>query len=748
MTVSKNLEIQSFNYEKEVIPSIIYDNNNEEIKRINRKYKLNVTYDELPTQFILALMCAEDLRFFNHEGFDPYRIIASLINNVSNSNIQGGSTLTQQLIKNEFLSNEQTLLRKIKEFILSIELEKRMSKEEILEAYCNLILFDGITPGINNAANRFFNKNISEVNVIEACALVALVKSPTKYNPIRYPNNNKERRNLILKTMYENNYISYNIYQNAIKVETEDLLNKEKEILETYPYQAYIDIVYKQVEELTGLDPYTTPMKIYTYLDSALQKELDLIQANESEIIIKDENQQIAGAVIDNKSGVLVGVIGGKDYKGERLLNRAYDVKRQPASTMKPLLSYALAYEHLNWSNEHVVEDVPYKYPGTNISVKNVDNRYMGDIYIEEALGYSRNTTALSTLEKIINKIGLESVLDYLEDINMLDDRDSFNMSYGIGGMVYGVTPVSLAAAYATFPSEGVYRSPLTIKRIEIIDKENLDINIKEKRVLSKESAFLMNKTLCNVVNNNYWGMGTFKIENTDIAMKSGTSNFDKNTLLKLGYPNGACKDIWYAGYCKNYTISIWTGFDKNEVNKETFFYANNDSRVSIAKQIMNKIIKLKALKNETFNKPDTLYEVNIVRGVYPYVLPDELTPSYMIKTAYFKKEDIPNKVITPEPLPKLNDVIVFELDDSLIFVFDNEEKVYEEKEYGKTLYSNKMIYGDIVYNIKLPNGEIIKSTENNIEIPISNDMYGLIDCYLSYEKKEVATSHKYFTFS
>lgn len=748
VTKINQTKLQPFIYNDEQTPSYIYDDNNNVIKQINRKYKLNITYDELPTQFVLALLCAEDLRFFSHEGIDLYRIGASILNNLlSSSIVQGGSTLTQQLIKNTILSNEKTIDRKINEILLAFELEEAMTKEEILEAYCNLILFDGITPGVNNASNRFFGKDINDVNIIEACSLAALVKSPTKYNPLINPKNNYERRNLILKQLLEQGYVTQNLYDYALEVSTEDLLKKEKEDQEIYPYQAYIDIVYQEAYDLTGLDPYTTPMKIYTYLDQNLQSDLDLVAENKTNILIEDDKQQIAAAIIKNDNRSIVGVIGGKNYQGERLLNRAYNVKRQPASTIKPLLSYALAFEHLNWSNVHVLEDVPYTYPGTNTSVKNVDNRYMGEILIEEALGYSRNTTALRTLQEVIDKIGLTKVLDYLEKINMLDNKDYFNMSYGIGGMVEGVTPIMLANAYSIFPCEGIYQKATTIKKIELINKEI--VNEKESySVLSKESAFLMNKTLSNVVNNSYWGMGSFKIDNSDIAMKSGTSSFDKETLAKLGYPNGACKDIWYAGYNKDYSFACWTGFDKNEKNAQTYFKASNDQRIAIAKKIMHRIVNKVCKENRKFNKPDTMYETNIVKGVYPYCLPNEITPDSLITKAYFKKEDIPNKIIEAQPLPDLESVLIYEIDNKTVFVFDYLDKKTNEKQYGKKIYSNEMIYGDVISVIEFMDGTKIKSTEKHIEIQNDDIVKGIVRCYLSYEKKEVETSFKTFIFS
>ena len=741
-----DIELKPFNYASEQHASYIYDSRDNVVKTINRKYKLNVSYEEIPTQFIIALICAEDIRFFNHDGIDTSRLFAALYNNfIEKEYSQGASTLTQQLIKNTHLSNEKTLERKIKEMILSLQLEETMTKEEIITAYSNLILFDGITPGVNNASNKFFGKNIWDINIVEAASLAALVKSPTKYNPIKYPDNNLERRNLILKTMKDYNFISDVVYQKAIKVDTKDLLKKEEIDVNTYPYQAYIDIVYEQVEEMTGLNPYTTPMKIYTNLDSDLQSHLDTIQeGKDNEIIISDSNQQIASAVIDNSNGALVAVIGGKNYKGERLLNRAYDVRRQPASTIKPLLSYALAMEHLGWSDVHVVDDVPYTYPGTNISVKNVDNRYMGELLLEEALGYSRNTVALETLKKVINKIGLDKVLDYLENINMLDcERSSFNMSYGIGGMYNGVTPTQLASAFSIFPRGGIYNEASTIRKIELLDGKVININQNDKRVLSKESAFKMSNVLKKVVDNNYWSMGTLKIAGADIGAKSGTSNFDYATLKALNYPSGACKDIWYAGISKEYTVTVWTGFDKNIKDEKTFFYASNDNRVSVAKKILKKILKLK-VKESKFDEVETLYKVGVVRGVYPYVLPDELTPAHLISYGYFKKEEIPSEIIKPEPLPKINNILIVQIDDVIRIVFDIDEKIVQEKEYGKKLFSNEDIYGKIQYNIKIGKDKIVKSTENSIEILISDIEYSTIDCYLSYEKREVETSHRY----
>jgi penicillin-binding protein 1A len=395
-----------------------------------------------------------------------------------------------------------------------------------------------------------------------------------------------------------------------------------------------------------------------------------------------------------------------------------------------------------------VVDDVPYMYPGTNISVKNVDGRYMGELLLEEALGYSRNTVALKTLQEVIEKIGLSNVLEYLEEINMLDcEKDLFNMSYGIGGMYNGVTPTQLASAFSMFPSEGIYRKATTIRRIEILNNKSFENVVEEKRVLSEETAFKMSNVLKKVVDNNYWSMGTLKKDYCDIGAKSGTSNFDYHTLKELNYPSGACKDIWYAGFSKDYTATVWTGFDKNLKNEITFFKASNDPRVGVAKKILNKILSLKAKSGLSFTPSKTLYEVGIVRGVYPYVLPDEYTPAHMISYGYFKKEEIPTEFIKPDPLPEIRNILIIQIEDRVRVIFEIEDQIIKEKEYGKHLYSNESVYGKVLFNVKVSDDKIIKSTENTIEFSINDVKTSVLDCYLSYEKREVETSHKYYNF-
>jgi penicillin-binding protein 1A len=737
----------------------IFDNANVQIKAMNENRKMTVTYEELSDHFINALVSIEDEDFFKHNGLDYGRLLASIYQNVvSGEIVAGGSTLTQQLVKNATNQKEQTLSRKIKEAYLALQLERNYSKEELLTLYANQILFDGVNKGVNAASLKYFNKEISEVTLPEAALLAALVKSPTIYNPITHPENCFKRKNLVLEMMYQNNYITNYEKEMAQKMTIDELLYKPSyEISQTYPYQAYLDIVYQEIKDITGYDPYYTPMKIYTYLDSELQLQLDLIQKGaDDKVIISDENQQLSAAVIDNNTGAIIGVIGGKNYQGEKLFNRAYNMKRQPASTIKPLLSYALALENLNWSDIHVISDTPYKYPNTDIEVHNVDDRYMGELFIEEALGYSRNTAAIKTLEAVVNEIGMYQVAEYLDKIGILDvSYDLVNYAYGLGGMYEGVSPVQLAAAYRIFANNGIYSTPTTIKKIELLDGSNTVYypNVVNNQVLSKETAYMMTNLLVNVVNKNYWNIGYVKVNDVNVAAKTGTSNFDENQARVLGYPLNANKDIWFSGFTPDISLAVWTGFDKALPNQNTYFKASGDSRVALARTVFRRIIEIQAKRNLQFIEPDSLYKIQVVKGTYPYLLGDEYTPSSMLISGYFKENNLPNNTIKMPPLEKMKEPQILLTNNELEINFlDNlidEEKLSE----GKVIFDYSYIYGSPTHFIDVYVDDIkidsYQTTLNNFKLILEHTGIYKIKIYYRYAKdKKISTPDYEFTFS
>lgn len=732
--------------------SIIFDSEGINITTLNLVNNNSVSYEELPDVFINALVSAEDARFFDHSGVDFQRIFSAILNNITTNSTQGASTLTQQLIKNIYLDSSKTLDRKINEIILALKLENKMTKEDILLAYANNIMFDGVTIGVNSASLKLFSKHIKNVNLAEAALLAGLVNAPSYYNPIKNPINAKKRMNTVLDLMYRHNYITETQLKDAKKVQISDLINIANYSEETYPYQSYLDIVYNEALYLTGLNPLTFPLAIETYLDSDLQAMIDTIQNNEdSTIKFSDDNQQIAISVIDNKTGALVAAGGGRNYTGQLLFNRAVDMKNQPASTMKPLLSYALAVEHLGWNNKQVVNDTPYKYAGTDINVNNVDHSYMGEILIEEAIGYSRNTTALSTLEKVIKEVGTKTVTDYLKNINLLDvNSDKFNLSYGLGAMYYGVSPTQLASAYSMLSRGGNYTKAYTIKKITN-QKTNEVLYIhknEEKQVLSQETAFIISDILKNVVDNNYYNLGTVKINDVEVHAKTGTSSFDPSLLKELNYPNNASKDIWIAGYSADYTAVVWSGFDYPEKGKENYFKSGSDSRKYIPKKIFTKIMNYQSKKGEKIKVPITLTPVNIVKGTN--LLPDNYTPNKLITTAYYKKGEEPTTIISPPKLDEITNLDILVVGEEMNVSFKDDLFDIVDVTAQNQILNYSDIYGSIEYVVEITDihgtTNTYTSTNSAFAFNIYNEGLLNIKAYTRYSKIKNITSNIYET--
>lgn len=732
--------------------SVILDKDNNNITTINLVNNNSITFEDLPDVFINALVSCEDARFFVHSGVDFQRILSSLINNIQGNSIQGASTLTQQLIKNVFLDSSKTLDRKLNEIILALKLENKMTKEDILLAYANNIMFDGVTLGVNSASLKLFSKPINDVNLAEAALLAGMVNAPSYYNPIKNPTNAKKRMDLVLDLMYRHNYINDNQLEDAKAIQISDLINLSTYSETTYPYQSYLDIVYKEVKELTGYNPLTTPLIIETYMDTDLQTLIDSIQNNEDSYVkFSDDDQQIAISVVDNSNGALIAAGGGRYYSGQFLFNRATDMKNQPASTIKPLLSYALAVEYLDWNNKQIVYDEPFSYPGTNINVNNVDYKYMGEMLIEEAIGYSRNTTSLSTLKQVIDEVGVNTVVKYLSSINMLDvDPSEFNYSYALGAFQYGVSPTTLASAYSMLARGGIYTEAYTVKKITLQSNGKViytkDAN--EYRVLSEETTYIISDILNNVVENNYNNLRDVKIDNVEMHAKTGTSSFDSNLLKELNYPSGAAKDIWLAGYSADFTTVVWTGFDNAEKGKEHYFKSSGDSRKYISKKAFIKIMQYQTQKGKTITMPDTLTYVDVVKGTN--YLPDEYTNKNMISSTLYKKGKEPTITIQPKELDNVDNLQLMIVANTMKVNF-NDNILYDISDNATNKsFDYTKIYGEIEYVIEVTNiynqTQTFVSKESSFSFPMEDGGELKIKAYTRYAKIVDFTSKPYET--
>lgn len=707
--------------------SKIYDDNNNLVKQLSMEDYENINYEDLPDVFINALLSCEDVRFFLHEGIDLPRILSALKNDLLSFSLkEGASTLTQQLIKNMMLTNTKTIERKIQEVYLSYDIEKLYSKKDILEFYCNYVCFDGINHGVQHASYKFFNKSVSMLTLPEAALLAGVVNAPSAYSPINNPTKANERKNTVLHLMYKHGYISIKEKENACKITVDDLIVKKQTSNndnKTYKNQAYIDIVYKQIINKTGYDPYTMPMEIYTYMDSALQQELDDMQQNKSNHLkFSNEHQQLASTIINNKNGAIVACFGKRNYSGQKIINYAYDKLIQPASTIKIPLDYALAFEYLNYNSKEILNDIPINYPNTSIAIKNVDKSFMGELTIAEAIGYSRNTTAISTLNEVIKKIGVDAVVSYLKDINLMDSG-SFSYSYGLGGYTYGVSVTNLAAAYSMISRYGLYIEPLAIKKIKLLDGTNKEINFVPytKKVLSDSTSYLLIDSLKQVMEENLWNINDCKPNNVNVYAKTGTTSFDKQALLNNNYPSSASKDRWVASFTKDYSIAVWSGFDKYLKNQNTYFLSNTPE-ANIVKKFTKIIYDKIAIKNQQFEMPSSLIEVDVVKGSN-LLATKNINTNYITKAIY-KKEDAPSEYFIEKQIDEFVNFDYFIIDNQINIIF-NETK---EKPYYNVIFDyEKILGGKSIYVDIYKNGiyyQTLLANEKIITIPLENGYY------------------------
>ena len=621
--------------------SKIYDVNGELMytygSDVNGKRE-NITYEDLPQVLIDAIIAAEDSRFFEHDGFDLPRIAKTLITNLAHFSIRGGgSTITQQVIKKSYFpKEEQTYTRKISEIFLAIQATKEVSKEEILTLYLNKIYFGRSTSsiGIAAASKYYFNKEVSQLTLPEAALLAGTLNSPSAYDPYYNLDLANKRRNVILDLMVNHGYITQEECDLAKQVKIENMLSQSN-MASDNALASYVDLVTAEVKEKTGLDPAETQMNIYTYCNQEIQKKATEF-ANGETYDYTDEHMQMAGSIQSTQDGRIIAVIGGRNYKaGDK--NKA-TLKRQPGSSMKPIIDYGLAYKYLDWSTVHTVVDEQKSFG--SYTPKNWDNSFHGSMPIKEALLQSWNIPAVSTFEEVLEAASSKEVIADMESlgIDMSTEDENLTLPYAIGGWANGVSPIELAGAYATIANNGVYIESHTVNYVEVTDSDktyNIDKNIqaKAKQSIGDDVSFMIRETMLSYSNSNSGNYKYLKgIEN--IGAKTGTSNTN----------SGASKDLWMTGYTPDYTCSVWMGFEEKALaaGKNTSKYKAYPAKV--VGELLKYLEKNTSDKKSYPDKPDTVEEIKILAGVYPYVSPNSSTPSDKIYTGWAKKGTGPNE--------------------------------------------------------------------------------------------------------
>lgn len=547
--------------------SKIYDNNNELIADLGSERRVNAQANEIPTDLVKAIVSIEDHRFFDHRGVDTIRIMGAFLRNLQSNSLQGGSTLTQQLIKLTYFStstSDQNLSRKAQEAWLAVQLEQKATKQEILTYYINKVYMSNGNYGMQTAAQNYYGKDLKDLSLPQLALLAGMPQAPNQYDPYSHPEAALDRRNLVLSEMKGQGYISAEQYEKAINTPITDGLQSLKSV-NSYPayMDNYLKEVIDQVERETGYNLLTTGMDVYTNVDQEAQKRLWDIYNSEQYVSYPDDDLQVASTVVDVSNGKVIAQLGARHQASNVSFgtNQAVETNRDWGSTMKPITDYAPAIEYGVYdSTATMVNDIPYNYPGTSTPVYNWDRAYFGNITLQYALQQSRNVPAVETL----NKVGLDRAKNFLNGLGI--DYPSIHYSNAISSNTtesskqYGASSEKMATAYAAFANGGIYHKPMYINKVVFSDGSEKEFSAPGTRAMKETTAYMMTEMMKTVLTYGT-GRGAY-LPWLPQAGKTGTSNYtDEEIENHIKTTQFVAPDEMFVGYTRKYSMAVWTGY-------------------------------------------------------------------------------------------------------------------------------------------------------------------------------------------
>lgn len=606
----------NINAAKVPLTSFVYANDEtgtpKEYQRVyNLENRVWVDFSEIPQFMKDAIIAIEDKRFYDHGGVDWKRTSGAILNFAKGVHSYGGSTLTQQLIKNITEDNEVSLTRKLREIFRALELEKKYSKDEILESYLNIVNFGGGCRGVETAANLYFNKSIRDCSLAECATIAAITQNPTAYNPLYHPENNKERRETVLQEMLDQNKITSEEFENSIEESSsmhfEDYSEKTaEEITSSQVHNWYVETLLRDVAsdlcEKYNIGKaaaenmiYSQGLKIYCAIDTKAQSIVENTMKNKA-VMPSDKNLEIGYTMMDLNGRILATIGSRKEKTGNLLYDRANVAKRQPGSTIKPLAAYAPIIDQGIYNYSSLIPDQPVKIPvGQGVYKNWPDNwykGYRGQVTLQWALEKSAN----APVAQLVNLLTTEKSYEFLTKklgFTSLDSNDATSLSaLATGGTHYGVTPREMAGAFQIFGNGGQYFKPYTYfyvtdRNDKVLLDHREDVPI---QAVSSQTATIMNRLLRNVIVGPEGTGRSANISGWNIVGKTGTTNDDF--------------DSWFIGLSPYAVAGIWTGYDNPKRIRETA------AAIRIWKHIMIEYLKDK--QNIDFN-----YDPEVVQATY-----------------------------------------------------------------------------------------------------------------------------------
>lgn len=632
----------NINASKMALTSFVYVNdengNPVEYQRVhNLENRVWIDFKDIPENMKNAVVAIEDKRFYDHKGVDWIRTAGAGANLLSGTQSYGGSTLTQQLIKNITEDNQVSLARKAREIFRAIQLEEMYSKDEILESYLNVVNFGSGCRGVQSAANVYFGKDIQGCSLVQCATIAGITQNPTAYNPIYHPENNRERRETVLWEMLDQKRISREEYEEAMKESanmdfSEAEERAEKETSSAAVRNWYIETLLKDVtndlcvkyhigksaaEDMI----YTQGLKIYSAMDVKAQEIVENTM-KDSSVMPKDKNLQL-GYVMMDFNGRILATVGSRNEKtGNLLYDRANFARRQPGSTIKPLAAYTPAIDMGIYNYSSIIPDEPLKIDSDgNNKIKNWPENwyksYKGQVTLQWALEKSANAPAAQVVNLITPQKSYEFLTKKL-DLTSLDSHDAISLSaLATGGTHYGVTPREMTAAFQIFGNGGKFNRPHTY--FYVTDRnDNVILDNRDAipvQAVSENTASIMNRLLRNVIIGPEGTGRSANIPGWNIIGKTGTTTDDY--------------DSWFIGMSPYAVAGIWTGYDNPKRIRET------SSAIRIWKTIMTKYLD---------GKPniDYKYSDDVISATYCKVSGKLVGSNCPGATGYYDKNNMP----------------------------------------------------------------------------------------------------------
>lgn len=563
--------------------TIVYDKEGKEASRISLNKIEEIKYASIPIHLIHAVIAIEDKRFLEHDGMDVRAIGRAFWTNLSaGSTMQGGSTITQQLAKNVFLTHERTWSRKWNEVLLAQKIEENYSKENIMEMYLNQIYYGEGAWGVKRAAYTYFGKEADQLTVAEAALLAGLIKAPSALTPYKHLEKATERRNLVLQQMKEQAFIDADVYSAAIN-EPVTLLSAKPNRVDDIRFPYYVDHMIREAMSQYGLSENEVlhgGLRIYTELDIDMQEAAEQVYAEESLFPQSADDQliQSGAALVDPKSGGIRALVGGRGEQPFRGFNRGSQLKRQPGSTIKPVAVYTPALES-GYRPMDTIIDEPINIGG--YSPQNAGGGYHGEVTLYEALINSYNIPAV----KLLNEIGIDKGMDAADRFGIPLTPEDRTLGLALGGLHDGVSPLQMAEAFGVFANDGVKMQSHSITRIESADGILLAEAAKQEgqQVTEPGVARTITAMLEGVVQE---GSGiAAALEGRPVAGKTGTTQMS-------GATEKGAKDNWFVGYTPQLVGAVWLGYD----NSDSTHYLTTTSKAAAA---VFQALMEKALKDE-----------------------------------------------------------------------------------------------------------------------------------------------------